>query len=140
MMSVKKVALILLYKSDGTMLLQHRTDDAPVFPAHWAIFGGQIEPGESPEHAVRRECGEELAYELSEPALFMIHHFAFEGLEHVIYLFVETYNGAPLTLGEGQGMGWYQLEEMQPLMMSRLDRMYTEAFAAALRGQHHKSA
>ncbi len=132
-MPVKQVALILLYKQNGEMLLQHRTDDAPVFPGHWAVFGGQIEPGETAEQAVRRECIEELAYRLDDPQLFMIHHFTLDRLEHIIYLFIEEYNGSSLTLGEGQGMGWFRVGETPALLMNQFDRMFTSSLARSLR-------
>ena len=66
------VSALILYKADGTMLLQHRTKDAPTFPDHWSLFGGGIEEGETPEQAVRREALEELSYQLASPRLFTV--------------------------------------------------------------------
>jgi 8-oxo-dGTP pyrophosphatase MutT (NUDIX family) len=45
----------------GRYLMQLR-DDKPglLLPAHWALFGGQIDPGEAPQDAMVRELGEEL--------------------------------------------------------------------------------
>lgn len=53
----------LLVTPDGRYLLQHR-DDLPgiFFPGFWGCFGGAVEPGETPEQAIRRELAEELAY------------------------------------------------------------------------------
>ena len=59
-MSVKEVSVLILYNTDGRLLLQHRTKDAPTFPDYWAFFGGGIEECESAEEAVRRESLEEL--------------------------------------------------------------------------------
>ena len=45
-MAEKQVSVLLLYDDQNRILLQHRTEDAPTFPTHWAFFGGGIEPGE----------------------------------------------------------------------------------------------
>jgi 8-oxo-dGTP diphosphatase len=123
---------VILYNPDGEMLLQHRTKDAPTFPNYWALFGGGIEAGESPEQAVKRECLEELGYELKSPRLFKVHALHLQGTDYVIHLFVERYNGATLTLGEGQGMGWFRPEATKSLLMNEHDRSFVHALAQAL--------
>ena len=47
---------------DGTYLLQLR-DNSPAIdhPGVWGLFGGRVEPGESPPEAVLREVKEELS-------------------------------------------------------------------------------
>lgn len=59
---MQKSVGIVLYNSNGKMLLQHRTDDAPSDPSKWAIFGGGVESEELSEQAVVRETKEELNY------------------------------------------------------------------------------
>jgi len=56
------VAIAILYR-DGKFLCQLR-DDVPHirYPGCWALFGGHIEPGETPEVAVVRELAEEISY------------------------------------------------------------------------------
>lgn len=51
----------ILYNARGEILLQLR-DDKPeiVYPNHWTTLGGRIEPGESPDEAMRRELLEEI--------------------------------------------------------------------------------
>lgn len=53
------VAAVILSDVTGRLLLQHRTDDAPVCPGKWGFPGGGVEPGEQPEAAARRELQEE---------------------------------------------------------------------------------
>jgi len=45
---------------DGTVLLGRRADNREWLSGAWDMFGGHIEPGESPEAALRRELLEEL--------------------------------------------------------------------------------
>ena len=56
------VALAMLQR-DGRWLMQLR-DDVPgiVGPGCWGLFGGHLEPGETPEQALRRELLEEIGW------------------------------------------------------------------------------
>lgn len=64
-------AAALLVTPDGRYLMQLR-DDKPaiLLPGHWALFGGTVDPGETPEAAMRRELEEELELEASAVAFF----------------------------------------------------------------------
>ena len=60
------VALAMLQR-DGRWLLQLRDDiDSIIYPGHWGLFGGHLEPGESPAESVVRELKEEISW--SPPA------------------------------------------------------------------------
>ena len=58
---------MLFVNARGEVLLQLR-DNVPTirFPNHWGAVGGGIEPGESPELALRREVMEEVGETLTE--------------------------------------------------------------------------
>jgi 8-oxo-dGTP pyrophosphatase MutT (NUDIX family) len=58
-----EVALAMLER-EGRWLVQLR-DDIPgiVAPGCWGLFGGHLDPGETPEQALRRELLEEIAYQ-----------------------------------------------------------------------------
>jgi len=64
------VAIAILYQ-DGKFLCQLR-DDVPNirYPGNWALFGGHMEPGETPEVAVLRELKEEISYAPASVSLF----------------------------------------------------------------------
>jgi mutator protein MutT len=96
-MSARNVSVLILYKADGKILLQHRSKDAPTLPDHWSFFGGGVEEGESPEQAVRREAVEELGYQLASPRLFSVKQIAVEKRELTLHVFVERYDGGLLT-------------------------------------------
>lgn len=116
-MNTRKVAVIILYNDDGEILLQHRTKDAPVLPDYWAFFGGGIEEGETPEEAVKRECLEELSYELTKPYFLSVERVVYADRFLVVHVFLEKYNGLPVILGEGQGMGWYSTDATKDLLL-----------------------
>lgn len=131
-MTVKHSSVIILYRSDSKILLQHRTIDAPTFPDYWGFFGGGIEKGESAEEAVKRECLEELGYELAIPRLFVTKQFFYRGNEHIMHAFVENYNGQFLTLREGQAMGWFLVGDTNDLLMNDHDRSIIQALGRIL--------
>lgn len=69
MEKITKVVAALIWDGDRFMICQR--------PAHkargllWEFVGGKVEPGETMEAALIRECREELAVELTVGALFM---------------------------------------------------------------------
>ncbi len=56
---------------NGKYALQLRDDEAPTCPGMWGLFGGAIEPGESPYHAIKRELMEELELAVDDPKLLV---------------------------------------------------------------------
>jgi mutator protein MutT len=132
-MSARNVSVLILYKADGKILLQHRSKDAPTLPDHWSFFGGGVEEGESPEQAVRREAVEELGYQLASPRLFSVKQIAVEKRELTLHVFVERYDGGLLTLGEGQAMGWFLPDATKDLLILDGVRAIIEAVGEALR-------
>ena len=70
----RRCAAALLVTERGHYLMQHRDAFAWIdFPDHWACFGGNVEPGENAEAAMRREVLEELAYAVGSATLFTEH-------------------------------------------------------------------
>jgi 8-oxo-dGTP diphosphatase len=106
-----EVAIAILPR-DGKFLMQLR-DNIPtiLYPGFWAFFGGHLEPGETPEIAVRREILEEIAYELTEPQKFGCYSDD-KIIRHIFYqpLTVEIDR---LVLGEGWDMGLLTPEQIR---------------------------
>jgi 8-oxo-dGTP diphosphatase len=69
-----EVALAMLER-EGRWLMQLR-DEIPsiVAPGCWGLFGGHLDPGETPEQALRRELLEEISWQPQVMDLVMVHH------------------------------------------------------------------
>lgn len=98
---------------DGRYLLQHRDMKPEIFfPGHWGCFGGGVDPGETPAHAILRELDEELGFKPDHAA---VRHFSqfdfslgFAGLAPIYRIFYEINATAEdvggLRLGEGSAL------------------------------------
>ncbi len=124
----REIALILPYDKDKRILLQHRTSDAPTYPDYWGFFGGGIEEGESPLDAVKREAFEELELDLKKPVFLIKHSFNYNEKIKTLYVFCEQCNvKSSLKLHEGQGWGWFKIEETLPLKIVEHDKVILKA-------------
>lgn len=105
------VAIAILYR-DGKFLMQLR-DNIPniVYPGHWAFFGGHIEPGESPEAALKRELLEEIGYVPSTVSFF--GYYPDPNVLRHVFAAPLTVEMKDLVLGEGWDMGLMTPEEIR---------------------------
>ena len=106
-----QVAIAILYQ-ENKFLMQLR-DNIPtiVYPNHWALFGGHMEPGETPDVTVKREILEEIGYIPSTFSDFGCY-LDEKAVRHVFYapLTVELNQ---LVLNEGWDMGLLTPEEIR---------------------------
>jgi len=131
-METRPTAAIILYEGDK-ILMQHRSEDAKRNPGFWGLFGGGIDAGETPLQAVKRECMEELEYQLKDPRHIDTETTERNDLRVEMYTFVEEYDGSPLVLHEGQGYGWFTIDEalalhITPERRAALERLRTKIF------------
>ncbi|MFC1686953.1 NUDIX domain-containing protein [Patescibacteria group bacterium] len=126
----RRVSGIILRDKEGKILLQHRTDDARLFPGLWGYFGGHIEEGESPEEAAKRETQEELGLDLQ--SVQFIKKFVFPEEDHILEHYIFT---APLKhtveqlrkqQKEGKDLGLFDREGIKNLDMIDTDRIIAE--------------
>lgn len=87
-------------------------------PAHkargllWEFVGGKIEPGETPEEALRRECREELDVEIETRGLFMDVVHDYPDLDvHLRLYFARIVSGVPKML-EHNDIRWITTAEI----------------------------
>jgi 8-oxo-dGTP pyrophosphatase MutT (NUDIX family) len=124
-----RVAAVILYQGER-VLLQHR-DDLPdiAWPNHWAIFGGRIEDGETPEEGALREIEEELELRLAPP-LALVHQ-GIDGIrERFVYAARLLVPLESLTLLEGQGMALLSHAEMEAYPLAPAHRVILNQFFA----------
>lgn len=103
----RPIAGAVLWRPDGTVLLQHRDDRPDIMsPGRWSLFGGGIEEGEEPESAMLRELEEEIGYRPRRYHPFLV----LEGRRAMYHLFLARIDVplAQLKLTEGQGFGYHR--------------------------------
>ena len=111
------VVAAILVDETGRYLLQRRDDFVGLpMAGHWGCFGGAIEPGETPEQAMRRELVEELAWNAREMYPLAVAAFAvWPGTpvlrKHFFVVPFRAEEAAAMVLGEGAALGFYAIAE-----------------------------
>lgn len=128
--SVKAV----IHDGRGRILLQKRDDNVAIMePGRWGLFGGQVEAGETLNAALVRELDEELNSGVGcvEREIFRADRGTF-GIINVVYLMRCTEPADSFRLDEGQGYGWFSLDELVELPLSVLVFQHLSHFLRAL--------
>ena len=111
----QKNSVAVIVNNDNKILLLKRGAKAPWMPNKWALVGGGLDKGETPQQAVEREIEEETGLELKKfTKSFSIERHA-DSIEHI---FACRYDGDPtdITLDdENSNYGWYDVSEMEYL-------------------------
>ena len=124
------------------VLLCKRTQDAPMHPGYWSLFGGMLEPGEQPRKAAGREIQEELGIALAQGKLKSLVDVKVQrGIRRGVL--GARYFSAVLDIDmdnlklkrndhddkvEGEGLGWFTAEEIHHLNVRPEDRIAIHVF------------
>lgn len=106
-----EVAICILHQGDRCLMQLRDNDPRILYPGYWALFGGHLEPGESPEVAVVREIQEEISYGLPSFEKFGIYADDV-AMRHVFHAPL-TVGLEQLILGEGWDMGLLSIDQIQ---------------------------
>ncbi len=126
---------------DGRIFFQMRSAARKLFPNTWDIVGGHLEPGETPEEAMRREVTEETGWTVST-VLATVGEMAYtgdDGIDRTETDFLVRVDGdlAHPRLEEGKhtGFRWLGPDELdvldinEPVDGGMLRRLAEDAFA-----------
>lgn len=110
-MKITEVVAALIWKGNKFMICQRPTHKARGLL--WEFVGGKVEPGETKEQALIRECREELAVTLSVGDVFMDVVHEYPDLTVHLTLFNATISeGVPVML-EHNDIQWITPSEIQ---------------------------
>ena len=106
-----QVALAILYQEDK-FLMQLR-DDIPsiLYPGFWGLFGGHLEPEETPEAGLKRELEEEINYTVIAPS--KLGFYKDDRVIRHIYYAPLTVSLDTLVLNEGWDLDLVSLKDIQ---------------------------
>ena len=103
----------------GRVMLGHRHPARAWYPDCWDLFGGHVEPGESPEEAARRECREEISVDVLdlEPIAAPLDD---PGIVTHAFL-TRRWTGQPMNAepDEHDAVGWFSAPELPRLRLAQ---------------------
>lgn len=124
------IAIALLVR-DGRALLAHRHPGRRWYPDIWDLVGGHIEPGETPEEAVRRECLEEIGVSVGALHPLPLTLTSTTVQSHAFLVTEWTGEPANLTPDEHDDLAWFTPEQLEPLALA--DPSYLPQLVEAVR-------
>ena len=107
-----EVSKAIIYQHNDYLLQLRDHTPGIVYAGYWSFFGGAIEAGETPWHALQRELSEELEWQ-PDTGVFL---YDWINPKHPcrIHFFMGPFTDerSALVLHEGQDLGWFNLDEV----------------------------
>lgn len=108
---------------DGGRVLLAQRPEGKAQAGLWEFPGGKIEPGETPEEALARECREELALEIESPTILrsVLHRYP-EKTIRLLLVECSVRPGSVPVPQEGQSVAWVRPSDLDRLPVCPADR------------------
>ena len=108
---------------DGERVLMAQRPEGKAQAGLWEFPGGKIEPGETPEEALARECREELALEIENPSVLrsVVHRYP-EKTIRLILVECSVRPGSVPVPQEGQSVAWVRPSDLDRLPVCPADK------------------
>jgi 8-oxo-dGTP diphosphatase len=125
-MGPESANIIIINEKDHILL--YLRDDKPNIscPNMWALPGGYIEPGETPQQCIFREMVEELGVEFERIELFVEAQRSY-GFEHTFWA-KTSIRIEDIVLTEGQAIQWFAFDEIENMRLGYEDNLIIEDF------------
>ncbi len=124
-MTAKRILLVVavaLIDADNRVLISQRPPGKQL-EGLWEFPGGKLEPGETPEQALVRECREELGIEVCEtclaPLSFASH--TYDDFHLLMPLYICRNWEGEIAPAEGQQIAWVRANRLQHYPMPPAD-------------------
>ena len=88
----------------------------------WEFPGGKVEPGESPEDALKREIREELATEIEVDELLTTVEYDYPKFHLTMYCYLCTIISGDLSLLEHEDARWLAIDELDSVKWLPADK------------------
>ena len=127
--TIRYVVAALILRGDEVLVCQRRPDQP--MSLKWEFPGGKIEPGESPEQALRRELDEELGIQAQIGSLIahVRHNYRNGGAVDLQFFAVHSFEGE-LTNRIFHDLRWTQLHTLPEFDFLAADRELIRDLAA----------
>ena len=118
-----EVVAAIIRKDDKIFATQRGYGD---FKDGWEFPGGKIEPGESPEEALKREIWEELETKIEVGELITTVEYDYPKFHLTMHCYWCSVESGELTLKEHEAAKWLKLSEIDSVDWLPADRVVVE--------------
>lgn len=127
MLVMTNLAVLAITKRNGKYLMGVESKESPI-KGQWRFLGGHVKPNESPLEGIIRELQEEA--NISVQVISKVCEVQGDYVNIPIHVYLAQYiSGEPRARdGELGTLGWFSLQEMEGLNLSRLCRSILEKY------------